>query len=78
MKKTIIWVIRKYQQTISPDKGFLVSLGIKKSSTCVFYPTCSDYMVEAVEKYGAWKGLWMGLRRIGRCHPWQKKHIDPV
>jgi putative membrane protein insertion efficiency factor len=47
-------------------------------SGCRFYPTCSDYMREAVERYGAAKGVWMGLRRLGRCHPFHAGGFDPV
>lgn len=49
-----------------------------KRQSCVFYPTCSEYTKQAVEKYGAWKGFFLGFLRILRCHPWQKNHIDPV
>ncbi len=47
-------------------------------SACRFYPTCSEYMREAVEKYGAAKGVWMGVRRLLRCHPFQAGGFDPV
>jgi uncharacterized protein len=47
-------------------------------SACRFYPTCSEYARQAVERYGAAKGLWMGLRRLARCHPFQPGGIDPV
>ena len=47
-------------------------------SACRFYPTCSDYMREAVERYGAARGLWMGMRRLLRCHPFQAGGYDPV
>ena len=47
-------------------------------SACRFYPTCSDYMRQAVERYGEAKGLWMGLRRLARCHPFHPGGIDPV
>jgi len=47
-------------------------------SGCRFYPTCSEYMREAVERYGAAKGVWMGVRRLLRCHPLQAGGFDPV
>jgi len=47
-------------------------------SACRFYPTCSEYMREAVERYGAAKGVWMGVRRLLRCHPFQAGGYDPV
>ena len=47
-------------------------------SRCVFYPTCSEYTKQAIEKYGAFKGICLGFFRILRCHPWQKNHMDPV
>ena len=54
---------------------FFRSLGWR---ACRFYPTCSDYMREAVERRGAWMGLWMGLRRLARCHPFHSGGYDPV
>ncbi|OGI66397.1 membrane protein insertion efficiency factor YidD [Candidatus Nomurabacteria bacterium RIFCSPHIGHO2_01_FULL_39_10] len=53
-----------------------ISVFIKPS--CVFYPTCSEYTKQAVEKYGTFKGFYLGFFRILRCHPWQKKHLDPL
>lgn len=47
-------------------------------SACRFYPTCSEYMSQAVEKYGAAKGVWMGVRRLARCHPFHAGGFDPV
>jgi putative membrane protein insertion efficiency factor len=47
-------------------------------SACRFYPTCSEYMMQAVEKYGAGRGVWMGLKRLGRCHPFHPGGMDPV
>jgi putative membrane protein insertion efficiency factor len=47
-------------------------------SACRFYPSCSDYMSQAVEKHGAARGVWMGLRRLVRCHPFCEGGFDPV
>jgi putative membrane protein insertion efficiency factor len=47
-------------------------------SACRFYPTCSDYMRQAVEKHGAARGVWIGLRRLIRCHPFCEGGFDPV
>ena len=68
MKYLFIKLINFYQKRIS---------GFKKPS-CVFYPTCSEYAKEAINKYGATKGTFLATRRVLRCHPWQKNHIDPL
>jgi putative membrane protein insertion efficiency factor len=47
-------------------------------SACRFHPTCSEYMCQAVQHYGAAKGVWMGLRRLARCHPFHAGGFDPV
>lgn len=49
-----------------------------RSPRCRFHPTCSSYAVEAVRTHGALRGAWLGVRRIGRCHPWNPGGIDPV
>jgi len=74
MKKLLISFIRAYQHTISPDTGGLTT----RRYSCVFYPTCSQYTIEAIEKYGVGRGVVVGIRRILRCHPWQKDRIDPL
>ncbi|HEY6563749.1 MAG TPA: membrane protein insertion efficiency factor YidD [Pirellulaceae bacterium] len=58
---------RGYQRWISPFLG----------PRCRFAPSCSQYFIEAVEKYGAVRGLFKGLKRIGRCHPWHPGGWDP-
>ncbi|HRP89213.1 MAG TPA: membrane protein insertion efficiency factor YidD [Edaphocola sp.] len=66
--KILLAVFKGYQKLISPMLG----------SNCRFTPTCSQYGVEAVKKYGFFKGGWMTLKRIGRCHPWGGHGYDPV
>jgi uncharacterized protein len=63
-----ILLIRLYQYVISP------ALGPK----CRYTPTCSQYGIEALKKYGPIKGLWLTVKRIGRCHPWGGSGYDPV
>nr|BCX00806.1 MAG: putative membrane protein insertion efficiency factor [Bacteroidota bacterium] len=61
----IIWV---YQRVISPHLG----------PTCRFYPTCSQYAAEAIQKHGALKGTYLAVRRLLRCHPFHPGGFDPV
>ena len=68
LKKLFILPIRFYQMAISPMLG----------PTCRYDPSCSHYMVEAIEEWGVLKGTWLGLKRIGRCHPWGGHGHDPV
>ena len=68
MVRFAIFSIRLYQRFVSPLLG----------STCRFSPTCSHYMIEAIQRHGLWRGGWMGLRRILRCHPFNKGGEDPV
>lgn len=78
MNKKIISLIQKYRKWLSPDTGIFRFALNRRTPTCVFFPTCSVYTIEAIEKYGIFKGVYLGVRRIIRCHPWQKNHYDPV
>ena len=78
LKKFLIKFISFYQKTLSPDTGFLKKIGLIRKPICVFYPTCSEYTKEAINKYGVWRGISLGFKRVLRCHPWQKQHIDPL
>lgn len=49
-----------------------------RPSPCRYWPTCSAYAIEALERHGARRGMWLATRRIGRCHPWGGKGVDPV
>ncbi|NLF79612.1 MAG: membrane protein insertion efficiency factor YidD [Clostridia bacterium] len=68
MKKILLSCIRFYQKHLSP----------LTPPCCIYLPSCSQYMAEAIGKYGAAKGLWLGLKRICRCHPWHRGGYDPV
>lgn len=68
MARFAIFSVRLYQRFVSPLLG----------STCRFSPTCSHYMIEAIQRHGLWRGGGMGLRRILRCHPFNKGGEDPV
>jgi putative membrane protein insertion efficiency factor len=68
MKSIVLWLIRFYQRFISPGLG----------SNCRFYPSCSQYTYQAIEKYGVLRGGWMGAKRIARCNPFNKGGFDPV
>lgn len=75
-KKIIFFLIVVYQKVFSSDKGFLSEKKSPVSPTCVFYPSCSDYLKQSIEKYGVIKGFFKTSYRVTQCHPWQKKHID--
>lgn len=68
MKQVFIFFIRFYQKAISPMLG----------ANCRYTPTCSQYAVEALKKYGALKGGWLAIKRILSCHPWGGHGYDPV
>lgn len=68
MRRLLILLVRAYQIVLSPYLG----------QRCRFYPSCSHYTITALQRHGALKGSWLGLRRIGRCHPWHPGGVDPV
>ena len=68
MQWIVIGALRLYKLCVSP----------MLPSACRFYPTCSEYMLQAVEKYGAARGIWRGLKRLAKCHPLHAGGIDPV
>lgn len=68
ISKIFILIIRFYQKAISP----------LTPPSCRFYPTCSSYGLEAIKKHGAWKGGFLTIRRISKCHPFHPGGIDPV
>lgn len=68
IKKSFIWFIRGYQYIISP----------LLPPTCRFTPTCSAYAIEAIERYGVWRGAYLSAYRLLRCHPFCRGGYDPV
>lgn len=64
----LIGLVKFYQKCISP----------LKPASCRFSPTCSQYALEALKKYGPFKGLWLSIKRILKCHPWGGSGYDPV
>ncbi|MFS0574520.1 membrane protein insertion efficiency factor YidD [Sporosarcina sp. 179-K 3D1 HS] len=68
MKKMLILSIKIYQKAISP----------LTPPSCRFYPTCSHYGIEAIDKHGAFKGGWLAIKRISKCHPFHEGGFDPV
>lgn len=69
IKRFLIFLIKLYRKFISPLKG---------RPTCIYTPTCSLYAIQALEKYGIFKGSYLAIRRILRCHPFHKGGYDPV
>lgn len=69
MSAVLLGVIRLYQLSIAR---------LLPPGTCRFYPSCSHYGYEAVARYGPWRGTWLALRRLVRCHPFHPGGLDPV
>lgn len=68
MKAILRALLRIYQYVFRPMLG----------QNCRFYPSCSDYAMEAIERHGSLRGSWLAIKRIGRCHPWHPGGYDPV
>lgn len=68
MKRVLVLCVRGYQVLIGP----LIP------SSCRYFPTCSAYAIEALEKHGALRGTWLAMRRVARCHPFRPGGFDPV
>jgi putative membrane protein insertion efficiency factor len=68
LKKILIFIINIYRRFISPIK----------TGKCRFYPTCSEYAVQSIERYGAVKGMLMAIKRVLKCHPFHPGGYDPV
>ncbi|MEM6820919.1 MAG: membrane protein insertion efficiency factor YidD [Verrucomicrobiota bacterium] len=74
MIRFIIFLIKIYKVTSYPFKVMLTGTG----RTCRYEPTCSSYMIQALEKHGLLRGLYLGVKRILSCHPWGGSGYDPV
>lgn len=68
MSKLLVLLIQAYRYTLSPMLG----------RSCRFFPSCSEYAIEALQRHGAVRGTWLAVRRITRCHPWHPGGYDPV
>lgn len=68
MKTLLVWLLRGYQLLLSPMLG----------PRCRFYPSCSNYAIEALRVHGGARGAWLAARRVCRCHPWHAGGYDPV
>ena len=77
MKKFLVWLIKQYQKYISFDTGIAHKI-LPHLKVCRFTPSCSQYTIDAIEKYGTFKGLFLGFKRILRCSPFSKGGLDPV
>jgi uncharacterized protein len=75
MARILRILLKVYKLTLSP---FLAMLTGGPGTGCRFTPTCSEYFVEALESHGPFKGSWLGIKRICRCHPWGGQGLDPV
>lgn len=75
MRYFFILLIKLYQKF---SFAFVQIFLPEKSFKCAFYPNCSEYGIQALQKYSLFKAFYLIIRRILRCHPWQKEHFDPL
>jgi uncharacterized protein len=68
MTRLLLLLIRAYRYLLSPWWG----------NQCRFSPSCSEYAMLAIDRYGAWRGTWLAMRRVTKCHPWGHGGFDPV
>ena len=68
MRSLMLSILRGYRYVVSPLLG----------PRCRFYPSCSEYAIEAIERHGVASGGWLALKRISKCHPWHEGGVDPV
>jgi len=68
VKPLLLLLLRSYQYAVRPLLG----------ANCRFYPSCSDYAKESIERHGALRGLWLSVRRVAKCHPYHPGGFDPV
>ncbi|MEK7102469.1 MAG: membrane protein insertion efficiency factor YidD [Patescibacteria group bacterium] len=76
LKRVALWLIRLYQKTFSPDHGWFRARF--PYGYCKFYPSCSEYTYQAIDKFGFFKGIFKGFWRIVRCNPWSRGGMDLV
>lgn len=76
LKLVAKFLIRVYQKTLSFDHSFWAKPEVYR--VCIYHPSCSEYAYQAIDKYGAFKGTFIGIKRIMRCGPWAQGGYDPV
>ena len=74
LQMILVWGIRIYRCTLSPAKNVLFG----PFSRCRYTPSCSAYALDAIKLHGCWRGVWLAVRRLARCHPWGSCGHDPV